>query len=85
MGELCKLQNIGKIIEEQLNQVDINTFEQLKEIGSNQTWLKLKAIDNSSCLNKLYALEGAIQQINKKLLPIEKKAELKEFYDTFNK
>lgn len=83
MGELCNHQNIGKMIEDQLNQVDINTFEQLKEIGSKQAWLKLKAIDDSSCLNKLYALEGAIQQVNKKLLPMEKRSELKEFYDTF--
>ena len=34
MGELSKLPNIGKIVEEQLNQVGITTTAELKEIGA---------------------------------------------------
>ena len=34
MGELSKLLNIGPVVEEQLNQVGITTYDQLKEIGS---------------------------------------------------
>ena len=34
MGELAKLPNIGKVVEEQLNQVGITTYEELKELGS---------------------------------------------------
>jgi len=85
MGKLSELPNIGKVVEEQLNQVGINTYEQLKEIGSKDAWLKIKAIDSSSCIHRLYALEGAIQGIRKTQLPVEKKAELKEFYDYFKK
>lgn len=48
MGELSKLPNIGKSVEEQLNQVGIMDFEQLKKTGSKQAWLKIKAIDESA-------------------------------------
>jgi DNA transformation protein len=83
MGELRELINIGEVLEEQLNQVGITTYEQLKEIGSKQAWLRIKAIDASACINRLYALEGAIQNIRYSQLPVEEKAELKEFYKAF--
>lgn len=83
MGELCDLPNIGKVVEEQLNLVGITTYAQLKEIGSKQAWLRIKSIDASACINRLYALEGAILQINKNQLPTELKTELKEFYYIF--
>lgn len=83
MGELRELINIGEVLEEQLNQVGITTYEQLKQIGSKQVWLRIKAIDDSACINRLYALEGAIQNIRYNQLPVEEKAELKEFYKAF--
>lgn len=81
MGELSKLPNIGAVVEEQLNQVGINTYDQLKEMGSRQAWLKIKGIDDSACINRLYGLEGAVQGIKKSQLSSEVKAELKEFYN----
>lgn len=83
MGELSKLPNIGKVVEEQLNQVGITTFEELKALGSQQAWLKIKAIDDSACIHRLYGIEGAIQGIKKTQLSDEKKKELKEFYNKF--
>lgn len=83
MGELMELPNIGKVVEEQLNEVGINTFEQLKEMGSKQAWLKIKAIDDSACINRLCALEGAIEGIRWHDLDVNKKNELKEFYNSF--
>lgn len=83
MGELSNLPNIGKTVEEQLNQVGINSYEQLKAIGSKQAWLRIKAIDDSACINRLYALEGAIMQMSKNQLSPVLKAELKEFYNHF--
>lgn len=80
MGELSKLPNIGEIVEKQLNQVGIETFEQLKEIGSKQAWLRIKEIDDSACIHRLYAIEGAILGIKKCELSADKKTELKEFY-----
>lgn len=81
MGELSKLPNIGPKVEEQLQEVGITTYEQLKEMGSQQAWLKIKAIDDSACMHRLLALEGAIQGIRKSELSVEKRAELKEFYN----
>ena len=80
MGELSKLLNIGPVVEEQLNPVGITTYDQLKEIGSRQAWLKIKAIDDSACIHRLYGLEGAVQGVKKSQLSPEVKAELKEFY-----
>lgn len=85
MGELSKLPNIGKIIEEQLNQVGIVTEDDLKAIGSKQAWLKIQAIDESACIHRLLALEGAIQGVKKTALPDNLKAELKEFYQWHKK
>jgi len=79
MGELAKLPNIGEKVEQQLNAVGIETFEQLKEMGSRQAWLKILEIDDSACIHRLCALEGAIQGIKKSDLSPQKKAELKEF------
>lgn len=83
MIKLSDLPNIGKEVEKQLNQVGITTFEKLKEIGSKEAWLKIKGIDKSACINRLYAIEGAIQNVRKIDLSKEKKEELKEFYKLF--
>ena len=85
MGELSKLPNIGKSVEEQLNLVGINTVEDLKIIGSKEAWLKIREIDKSACINRLYALEGAIEGIRWHNLSEEKKLMLKEFYDFVKK
>lgn len=81
MGELSKLPNIGKELERQLTEVGITTQEQLKLIGSKQTWLFIQAIDASACYNRLCALEGAIRGIRWHYLPEELKEELKDFYN----
>ena len=42
--------------------------------------MQIREIDESACINRLMALEGAIQGIKKAILPDEVKADLKEFY-----
>lgn len=79
MGELLNLPNIGKEVERQLNEADIRTFEDLKRLGAEQAWLKIKEMDESACIHRLLALEGALQGIKKTQLSEERKAELKEF------
>lgn len=81
MGELSKLPNIGEKIEEQLNAVDIFTYDDLKKFGAENAWLKIQSIDKSACIHRLLALEGALQGVPKKLLPEERKAELKKIYE----
>ena len=82
MGELSQLPNIGKVVEAQLNEVGIYTYEQIKETGSKQAWLKIKAVDESACIHRLLALEGAVRNIKKSQLPEEVKADLREFYQS---
>ena len=80
MGELSKLPNIGKVVEKQLNDVGISTVDDLINIGSKEAWLKIKEVDESACLNRLMALEGAIQNIRWHNLSDEDKKNLKDFY-----
>lgn len=80
MGELAKRPNIGKEVERQLNEAGIRDYDQLKALGAEQAWLKIQEIDESACMHRLLALEGALQGVKKTLLPEERKAELKEFY-----
>ena len=63
MSELSSLPNIGKILDEQLQEVGITSIQELKKIGAKQAWLLIKAQDSSACYNRLCALEGAIQGI----------------------
>lgn len=80
MNELTKLPNIGTEMKKQLNAVGIETYEQLKEVGSKRAWLRILAIDSSACYNRLCGLEGAIQGARWHYLSDETKKELKEFY-----
>ena len=82
MGELSKLPNIGNVLEKQLNDVGINTIDDLINLGSKEAWLKIKEIDDSACLNRLMALEGAIQNIRWHNLSDEDKDNLRDFYNS---
>ena len=79
MGELAKLPNVGKKVEEQLIQVGIDSADKLKRSGAKEAWLKIQEIDESACIHRLMALEGAIQGVKKTMLSDEVKADLKEF------
>ncbi len=81
MGELTALPNIAQKMEKQLNDVGVYTTEQLKELGSKEVWLRIKAMDPSACYNRLCGLQGAIMGVRWHYLPDEVKAELKEFYN----
>jgi len=85
MGELSNLPNIGKTVEEQLFQVGICSVDELKRTGAKSAWLKIQEIDESACIHRLMALEGAIQGVKKTMLSDEVKADLKEFYQWYKK
>jgi len=80
MGELAQLPNIGAVLEEQLMQVDITTADELRETGAKVAWLRIQQLDESACVNRLMALEGAIRGVRKTQLPDDVKEDLKEFY-----
>jgi len=80
MGELTKLPNIADKLETQLNEVGITTFDELKQVGSREAWLRILARDPSACIMRLSALEGAIQGVRWHHLDETTKKELKDFY-----
>jgi DNA transformation protein len=82
MGALSKLPNIGAELEKQLNDVGITTEEELKSAGSREAWLRILARDPSACLNRLCALEGAIQGVRWHHLDSATKESLKAFYNS---
>ncbi|MBQ9375567.1 MAG: TfoX/Sxy family DNA transformation protein [Ruminococcus sp.] len=79
--KLSKLPNIGEVLEKQLEAVGIDTPEKLREIGTEQVFLKLKAYETDSCFHKLTAIEGAVRGIPKKNISENRKIELKAFFD----
>lgn len=81
MSELTSMRNIGKEMARKLTAVGIDSPEKLVESGARQAFLKLKEMYPDVCLVHLYALEGAIRNIDFYSLPENKKKELKEFSD----
>jgi DNA transformation protein len=80
MGKLSEMPNIGKELEQRLEVVGIETPQQLIATGSCQAFQRVFAHDPTLCINMLYALEGAVQNIRwHKLEPIAK-LELQHFY-----
>lgn len=80
MGALTELPNIGEKLERQLNEIGVTEPAQLREIGAENAWLKIRMNDSSACLLRLMALEGAVRGIKKNDLPDSRKQELKQFY-----
>jgi DNA transformation protein len=82
MSVLSKLPNVGKVLEGNLLAVGIETPEQLREIGVEETFLRIRLQrDPGACLHMLYGIQGAIEGIPDKFLPSQKKEELKKFYN----
>ena len=80
MKKLSDYPNLGIALEKQLHEVGIDTMDQLQDIGSEEAWLKIQSIDSSACINRLLALEGAIEGVKKKDLSDATKQHLKQFY-----
>ena len=55
IGELSKLPNIGKTVEEQLIKVGINTPDELRTVGAKTAWLKIQEIIFKDNLGKVHA------------------------------
>lgn len=73
--------NIGKEMAKKLDLVGISSAEELVRLGAEQAFLKLKERYPNVCLVHLYALEGAICNVEFNRLPESRKKELKEFSD----
>ncbi len=81
MAELTSMVNIGAEMARKLKAVGITSAEQLTETGSKQAFFMLKQLYPQVCLVHLYALEGAIQNVDFNSLSKDQKRDLKEFSD----
>lgn len=79
-SELRALPNIGEKLETQLKDADIQTAEELADVGSREAWIRILMRDPSACYHRLCALEGAIQGIRWHDLSPQDKASLKAFF-----
>lgn len=82
---ISEMKNIGVIYEEKLAQVGIVEPDQLRKLGTEAAFLKIRhLVDDGACLHLLYGLEGAIQDIPKRELSERRKAELRDFFKQLN-
>ena len=82
---LIESQNIGKVLELKLNSLGIDTLERLRELGTEETFRRLKQIDKKASRALLFAIEGAIQDIRWHELDENRKQKLRVFYDEIEK
>lgn len=81
MSELSRLCNAGKVLEENLLAIGIETPEQLQEVGAKEAFRLIRLQhDPGACLHMLYGIQGAILGIPDKLLAADIKQDLKAFF-----
>ena len=85
MSELTLMMNIGKEMAGKLTAVGIDSPERLMEAGAKQAFVKLKEAYPNVCMVHLYALEGAVRNMEFNALSEETKKDLKEFSDFLKK
>ena len=79
MAELTTMRNIGREMARKLTAAGIDTREKLLQAGARQAFFQLAARYPNVCLVHLYALEGAIRDVDFNSLPEEVKRDLREF------
>lgn len=84
MADLTSMRNIGREMARKLAAAGIGSPEELRELGAKQAYFQLKTLYPQACLVHLYALEGAVRDVDFNALPAEAKADLKAFSDALN-
>ena len=79
MADLTSMRNIGKELENKLKSIGIDCAEELMELGSKEAFFRLKLHHSNVCLVHLYALQGAVDNIEYNHLPDDVKNDLKSF------
>lgn len=81
MENLDQMMNIGKEMKAKLYSIGIRSSKDLIHLGSKEAFIQLKEVYPNVCLVHLYALEGAILNIEYDKLPDQVKCDLKQFSD----
>lgn len=80
---MTDLPNVGPKLAENLRRVGLETPEEFREAGAKEAFLRIRAqVDPAACFHQLTALAGAELGVPKKMIPAEKKAELRAFFDS---
>ncbi len=74
------LVNIGGAVARQLHAAGVDTPDDLRAIGAREAWRRILSMDDSACMHRLLALEGAVRGVQKKALPQDVREELRAFY-----
>ncbi len=77
---LKDLPNLSLRMELMLHKAGISSVESLQEMGSRQSWLKLRSVNKHVGLKTLLALEGAISGHHQAALPADVKEALSSWY-----
>ena len=81
--DLKYLPNIGPVLAANLQKIGIENAETLRTVGPEEAWLRIRLeVNAGACLHQLQALAGAAEGLPKKELTPERKAELKQFFET---
>jgi DNA transformation protein len=80
MTKLCNAQNIGKVLELKLNKVGISSLEELKTVGAETAFAKVKGVDHNAGRSTLFSLDGAISGVAWHKLNECRKDELRKFF-----
>lgn len=81
MESLMKLPNIGKVLAQKIERIEVYSREDLIALGSEQAMIKMATLESDdACVNMRYAFEGAIQNIRWHHLSKERKQELKALF-----
>lgn len=81
MGKLDDMLNIGKEMKAKLFSIGVRSSEDLIQLGSKEVFVQLKEQYPNVCLVHLYALQGAILNVDYDKLSDEVKVDLKKFSD----
>ncbi|MCZ4282244.1 TfoX/Sxy family DNA transformation protein [Kiloniella laminariae] len=84
MQALLAMRNIGPKSVPQLLEVGITSPDDLRNYGAEETFRRLYfrfCDEHKFSLNYLYALEGANLDCDWRWLPVERKQELKEYFN----
>lgn len=81
MTKLSDAHNIGKVLELKLNKVGINSLEDLKKLGTEKAFSKIKSLDKNAGRSTLFSIDGAIEGIKWHQLDGDRKDNLRSFFN----
>ncbi|MDA3820751.1 MAG: TfoX/Sxy family DNA transformation protein [Candidatus Delongbacteria bacterium] len=81
MTKLSESLNIGKVLELKLENVGISSLEELKKVGSEEAFSRVKQIDKNAGRSILFSIDGAVQGVKWHEIPEDRKDKLRAFFN----